>query len=91
MVSEEAGFPISAVNTPTTIKMEKGDVCERASSFLIEYADIFLRVAKKGGRQTASQLVDLITIKFSELGIITRYIKKIQIAKKSPSEIKGSS
>lgn len=61
MVYQENVSLIPVVAVPTIIEQDDEGVSERDPSFLLEFADISLRVAKKGDRRIALQLVNSLT------------------------------
>lgn len=59
---------------PNIIEEGVKEVSERASSFVVVYADIPLRVIMHGGRSTALQPVDLLNNTSLDLKHLRRYI-----------------
>lgn len=65
------------MKTLTIIQEDNESVSETVLSFAIEFKDILLQISKYGNWCTASQLVDLLTDKSSDLNILRRYIKSV--------------
>lgn len=63
---------------------------EKVPSFVIEFAVIVLRVAKQEDGLILSQLVHLLPDKSFYMNISKRYIKALQNAKMSQTELKES-
>lgn len=60
----EDGSPRSAVKTPTIIEYNDEGVSEMVPSFLIEFPDILLRVAKHEDRRAALQVANRYILRF---------------------------
>lgn len=77
MVCLEDDFPSPAVKTPTTFGDEDESVLEKAPSYVIEFADNLLQVAKLGDRRTTSQLVNLLIDTSYDMNILRRSIESV--------------